>query len=121
MENRKIGVALLGLGTVGLGTYKVLKAQKEEMIYKLGTELELRKILVRNKAKAAAKVDEPELITDDFSEIINDSEIQIVVELIGGIEPARTYIEAALQAGKHVVTANKDLIASNHGQLLDLA
>lgn len=121
MENRKIGVALLGLGTVGLGTYKVLKAQKEEMIYKLGTELELRKILVRNKAKAAAKVDEPELITDDFSEIINDSEIQIVVELIGGIEPARTYIEAALQAGKHVVTANKDLIASDHGQLLDLA
>lgn len=121
MENRKIGVALLGLGTVGLGTYKVLRAQKEEMVYKLGTELELRKILVRNKAKAEAKVDEPEMITDDFNEIINDSEIQIVVELIGGIEPARTYIEAALQAGKHVVTANKDLIASDHGQLLDLA
>lgn len=121
MENRKIGVALLGLGTVGLGTYKVLKAQKEEMLFKLGTELELRKILVRNKAKAAAKVAEPELITDDFSEILKDDEIQIVVELIGGMEPACTYIERALLAGKHVVTANKDLIAADHGHLLDLA
>lgn len=121
MENRKIGVALLGLGTVGLGTYKVLKAQKEEMIYKIGAELELRRILVRNKAKAAAKIQEPELITDDFEEILNDKEIQIVIELIGGMEPARTYIEAALRAGKHVVTANKDLIAADHGKLLDLA
>lgn len=121
MENRKIGAALLGLGTVGLGTYKVLKAQKDEMPYKTGAELELRKILVRNKAKAAAKIDEPELITDCFDEIIQDEKIEIVIELIGGIEPARTYIEAALRAGKHVVTANKDLIASDHGRLLDLA
>jgi homoserine dehydrogenase len=121
MENKKIGVALLGLGTVGLGTYKVLQMQKEEMVYKIGAQLEVRKILVRNKEKAAAKIGQPELITDDFQEILNDSEAQIVIELIGGIEPARTYIEAALQAGKHVVTANKDLIASDHGALLDLA
>lgn len=121
MENRKIGAALLGLGTVGLGTYKVLKAQKEEMPYKTGAELELRKILVRNKEKAAAKIDEPELITDCFDEILKDEKIEIVIELIGGIEPARSYIEAALRAGKHVVTANKDLIASDHGRLMDLA
>jgi homoserine dehydrogenase len=121
MENRTIGVALLGLGTVGLGTYKVLRAQKDEMIYKVGADLQLRRILVRNIEKAAAKIDEPELLTTDFQEILNDSEIQIVIELIGGIEPARTYIEAALKAGKHVVTANKDLIASNHGALMDLA
>ncbi len=121
MENRKIGVALLGLGTVGLGTYKVMKAQKEEMLYKTGAQLELRKILVRNKEKAASKVDEPEIITDRFEDILEDKEIQIVIELIGGIEPARTYIEKSLQAGKHVVTANKDLIASDHGALMDLA
>lgn len=121
MENKKIGVALLGLGTVGLGTYKVLKAQRDEMIYKIGAELELRKILVRNKAKAAAKIQEPELITDNFEDILGDDEVQIVIELIGGIEPARSYIEGALMAGKHVVTANKDLIASNHGKLMDLA
>lgn len=121
MENRKIGVALLGLGTVGLGAYKVLKAQKCEMIHKIGAELELRKILVRNKAKAAAKIEEPELITDDFEDILSDEKVEIVMELIGGIEPARSYIEAALRAGKHVVTANKDLIASDHGKLMDLA
>ena len=121
MENRKIGVALLGLGTVGLGTYKVLKAQKEEMVYKTGAQLELRRILVRNKMKAAAKIDEPELLTDSFEDIIQDQEVEIVIELIGGIEPARTYIEASLRAGKHVITANKDLIASDHGKLMDLA
>lgn len=118
---KKIGVALLGLGTVGLGTYRVLKAQREEMIYKIGAALEVRSILVRNKEKAAAKVDEPELITDSFEDVIADDGVQIVIELIGGIEPARTYIERALRAGKHVVTANKDLIASDHGRLLDLA
>lgn len=121
MENRKIGVALLGLGTVGLGTYKVLKSQKEEMIHKIGAELEICGILVRNKAKAAARIQEPELLTDNFEDIINNERVQIVIELIGGIEPARTYIEAALRAGKHVVTANKDLIASDQGRLLDLA
>lgn len=121
MENRKIGVALLGLGTVGFGTYTVLKAQKEEMLRKIGAELELRKILVRNKEKAASRVDDPKIITDSFEDVIQDPGIQIVIELMGGIEPARTYIEKALQAGKHVVTANKDLIASDHGRLMDLA
>ncbi|MFR8548469.1 MAG: homoserine dehydrogenase [Lachnospiraceae bacterium] len=121
MENRKIGIALLGLGTVGFGTYKVLKAQQEEMAYKVGAQAELRRILVRNKAKAVERTGQPELITDSMDDILNDKEIQIVVELIGGIEPARTYIEAALRAGKHVVTANKDLIASDHGRLMDLA
>lgn len=121
MEHRTIGIALLGLGTVGMGTYKVLKAQEQEMVYKTGAKLELRKILVRNKERAAAKIDRPELITDQFEEILADPEIQIVIELIGGIEPAASYIEKALRSGRHVVTANKDLIASNHGKLLDLA
>jgi homoserine dehydrogenase len=121
MAEKKIGIAILGLGTVGLGTYKVLRAQKEEMVHKIGAELELRKILVRNVEKAAAKVDCPEVVTNSWEEIVSDPEIQIVVELIGGIEPARTYIEEALRAGKHVVTANKDLIATDHGRLLDLA
>ena len=121
MEIRKIGVALLGLGTVGLGTYKVLMAQQEEMPYKTGAQAQIRRILVRNKEKAAAKIGNADLITDCFDDIINDDSIEIVIELMGGIEPARTYIEAALRAGKHVVTANKDLIASDHGKLMDLA
>lgn len=121
MEDRIIKIALLGLGTVGLGTYKVLKAQEQEMVPKTGARLVVSRILVRNKKKAADKIGDASLITDDFTEIVEDPEIQIVVELIGGTRPAGSYIEAALRAGKHVVTANKDLIASDHGRLLDLA
>ena len=121
MENRTIGVAILGLGTVGLGTWKVLNAQKDEMVHKLGATAEVKKILVRNVAKAAERTGHPELITNDWQEILNDPSIEIVIELMGGIEPARTYIGEALAAGKHVVTANKDLIASDHGHLMEVA
>lgn len=121
MEEKVIKIALLGLGTVGYGTYKVLKSQEPEMEKKIGARLEIKKILVRNVQKAAARVGDPSLVTDSWEEILEDPEIEIVAELMGGLEPAGTYIEQALQAGKHVVTANKDLLAANHGKLLDLA
>lgn len=117
----KIGIGLLGLGTVGLGTYKVLKAQEQDMVQKLGTELEIRHILVRNKEKAAAKIEDPSVLTTEWKEILEDEKVQIVIELMGGMEPARTYITQALQAGKHVVTANKDLIAVDGEELFDEA
>lgn len=121
MENRKIQVALLGLGTVGTGVYKVLQAQKEEMLPKLGVELELKKVLVRNIEKAATKVEDVSVLTNDWQDIVGDESIDIVIEVIGGIEPARTYILEALKAGKHVVTANKDLVASDGRILMDTA
>ena len=117
MEKKVIRAALLGLGTVGTGVYKVLKSQKEEMIPKLGSEIEISKVLVRNLEKAASKVEDPKILTNNWDDIVNDPEIDIVIELIGGIEPARTYILQALEAGKNVVTANKDLLAE-HGQEL---
>ena len=121
MEKKVIRAALLGLGTVGTGVYKVLKSQKEEMIPKLGSEIEIRKVLVRNLEKAASKVEDPKILTNNWDDIVNDPEIDIVIELIGGIEPARTYILSALNAGKHVVSANKDLIAVHGKELLDAA
>lgn len=121
MSNKKIQAALLGLGTVGGGTYKVLQTQKEEMENKLGAVVEIKRILVRNLEKAAQKVDDPSVLTDSWEKILEDPEIQIVIELIGGIEPARTYILAALRAGKHVVTANKDLLAEHGKELMDTA
>ena len=121
MEKKVIRAALLGFGTVGTGVYKVLEKQKEEMIPKLGSQLEISKILVRNLQKAASKVKNPEILTNNWDEIVKDPEIDIVIELIGGIEPARTYILDALNAGKHVVTANKDLIAAHGKELLDAA
>lgn len=121
MAERVIKAALLGFGTVGGGVYKVLKMQQEEMVSKLGARVELKKILVRNIEKAAQKTDNPSLLTNNWKEIVDDPEIEIVIELIGGIEPARTYILEALEAGKNVVTANKDLIAADGHILLDTA
>ena len=121
MENNKIQIALLGLGTVGTGVYKVLKTQRSEMMSKLGVEIEIKKILVRNIQKAAAKVDDSSILTNDWYSIVNDDSIDIVVEVMGGLEPARGYIIDALQHGKNVISANKDLIAVDGGTLLDEA
>ena len=66
-EERVIKIGMLGLGTVGTGVYKVLKSQQEEMLPKLGARVELKKILVRNVEKAAAKIDDPSIITTSFS------------------------------------------------------
>lgn len=121
METECIKVALLGLGTVGGGVYKVIKMQESEIIHKLGVNVQIKKVLVRNLKKAEAKVDDPSILTDSWKEIIEDPEIQIVIELIGGMEPAKTYILEALRAGKSVVSANKDLIASEGRILMDAA
>lgn len=120
-EYKSIGAALLGLGTVGTGVYKVLQMQKEEMQQKIGAEIEIKKILVRNLEKAAAKVQDSSVLTNRWQDILEDEDVQIVIEVMGGMEPARTYIIEALKAGKHVVTANKDLIASDGRVLMDEA
>lgn len=116
----EIKIAVLGSGTVGTGVYKLIQMQKAEMQNKIGTNISIKKILVRNINKKREGVDES-LLTDNFDEIINDAEIKIIVEVMGGIEPANTYIKKALENGKNVVTANKDLIAQNGGELMDLA
>lgn len=115
-----IQAALLGAGTVGSGVYEILQWQREEMPKKLGASVEISKILVRNKQKRREGMDST-LFTDNWEEIVRDPEIQIVIEVMGGIEPARTYILEALKAGKHVVTANKDLLAEHGKELLDEA
>ena len=121
MSEKVIKAALLGLGTVGTGVYKVLKNQKDEMTAKIGCQVEIKKILVRNLEKAASKVEDKSVLTNNWEEIVNDPEIEIVIELIGGLEPAKTYIMDALHAGKHVVSANKDLIAVHGNELLQAA
>lgn len=118
---KKIGIGLLGLGTVGLGTYKVLKNQAVEMKDKLGIELEVRRILVRTIEKAVPKVEDASILTNRWEDIIEDESIDIVIELMGGLEPAKTYILESLKAGKHVVTANKDLVAVSGEELLNVA
>lgn len=118
---REIQVAILGLGTVGTGVYKVLKSADEDILNKTGCQLSVKKILVRNLEKAAKKVDDVSVLTNDWNEILNDPDIQIVVEVMGGMNPAKSYILDALKAGKNVVTANKDLIAEDGRILLNTA
>lgn len=119
-EQRIIKVGLLGLGTVGGGVYKLIERQKDEMIDKTGAGLQIEKILVHNINKPREGVD-ASLLTDRWEDIIQNEEIEIVIEVMGGIEPARTMILEALNAGKNVVTANKDLVAEYGGELLDAA
>ena len=118
--NKPIRIALLGLGTVGSGVYKLIHRRAQEMPQIAGAPIEISHILVRNTAKERPGVDSS-LLTDNWADIVNDPEVSIVVELMGGMEPAHTYIAEALKAGKNVVTANKDLIAMHGGDLLDLA
>lgn len=119
-DNRVIRVALLGVGTVGGGVLKLIERQKEEIPFKTGASVEIAKVLVRDVKKKREGIKE-ELLTDQWKDIIEDQTIDIVVEVMGGIEPARTYILEALQAGKNVVTANKDLVAEHGHEILDTA
>ena len=113
-------VAILGAGTVGTGVYKVIDHLQDEMEHKIGCGLIISKILVRDASKKRDGIDES-LLTDQWNEIIGNPDIDIVVELMGGIEPAKSYIMEALKTGKSVVTANKDLMAEHGKELLDLA
>ena len=119
-QERVVKAGLLGLGTVGSGVYKLVEHQKDEMAMKAGAGLKIQKILVHNMNKKREGVDQS-LLTDKWEDIINDDEIEIVIEVMGGIEPARTMILEALHAGKNVVTANKDLVATHGHELLEAA
>ena len=114
--NKVVHVGLLGFGTVGGGVVQIFQNNAAMMARKTGAELHIKKILVRDLKKPRAVHCDAALTTDP-ADILNDPEIQIVVELLGGEEPAHSLMLAALQNGKHVVTANKDVIA-RHGREL---
>lgn len=115
-DKDNINVAILGAGTVGSGVYKMINANREEYKDRTGAYINIKKVLVRDASKDRPGYDKA-VLTSDFDEILNDKDIDIVVELMGGIHPALEYVTKSLEAGKQVVTANKDLIAE-HGQLI---
>lgn len=116
-----IKVALLGFGTVGSGVYQMLTENKSKITQKKQVDFEICKILVGNRTKHLAAIEKGVPITTDFSEILNDPTIQIVVEVMGSAETAREYIIHSLEAGKHVVTANKDALALYGDELTRVA
>jgi len=118
---KPIHVGLLGLGTVGGGTLTVLRRNKEEIARRAGREIRVVQAAVRDLAKARAFAGEGLDLTTDPMVVVDNPEIDIVVELIGGIEPARTLVLKAIQNGKHVVTANKALIAKHGNEIFAAA
>jgi homoserine dehydrogenase len=116
----RVGIGLLGYGTVGSGVGRLLREGAEEIRLATGKDVYLRRVLEKDPGFRSEGLD-PALLTSDFDDIVNDPQIGIVVELIGGIEPARTFQLAALRAGKAVVTANKQLLSQHGAELLQTA
>jgi homoserine dehydrogenase len=116
---RSVGVALLGLGTVGSGVAKLLLSERERITRRAGLTLELRHIVVRDATKPRAVPVPPSLISTDLSRVARDPDVQIAVELWGGIEPTRRVLLDLLAAGKDIVTANKALLAEHGPQIFD--
>jgi homoserine dehydrogenase len=117
----KVKIALLGLGNVGSGVWKIFNTNKNEVSRRSGCEVEIAKVLVRDKFKQR-KVDvPPDMLTTNPDDIFKDESIKIVAELIGGIDPAKEYILRAMRSKKHVVTANKMLLATSGEELFKTA
>ncbi|HYP67087.1 MAG TPA: homoserine dehydrogenase [Thiobacillaceae bacterium] len=117
---KPIKVGLLGLGTVGGGTLTVLRRNRQEITRRAGREIHVTMAAVRDLAKAKHYENERITLTDDPFAVVNSPDIDIVVELIGGLEPAKDLVLTAIANGKHVVTANKHLLAK-HGNEIFLA
>ena len=117
---KPIRVALLGCGTVGTEIVRLLTEQADELASRVGTRVELAGVAVRRLGKPRPGVP-TELLTADAAELVTRDDVDVVVEVIGGIEPTRTWLLAALKAGKSVVSANKTLLADHAGELFAAA
>ena len=114
---REIGIALMGLGNVGLGSFRILQEHQAVIEQRLGARVRVRHILVRDASRDRGEPSAAPLLTSDPRRVLDDPEVAIAVELIGGTTVARELVKAAIARGKHVVTANKSLL-SEHGEEL---
>ncbi len=110
---KKIGVALLGLGTVGGGTYRILVNNHDSIMKNDGVDIEIRHIIERDVSKAQALGADLSIVSTDINDVINDKDTQIVAEFFGGLEPAKTFLTKCLLAGKSIVTANKEMFSKS--------
>ena len=108
---KKIGIALLGLGVVGGGTYEILNDMREIIKKNEGLDIEVKRILERNIDRCKQLGVDLSIVTQNIDDIVNDDEIQIVAEFFGGVEPAKSFLLKALKKGKSVVTANKEMFS----------
>jgi len=119
-----VNIGLLGLGTVGRGVYQLVCRENTEIVERLGARLVVKRILVQDAAKereVSFPSDLPDLLTTDYRTVLDDPDIDIVVEVIGGVDIARKLVLGAIERGKPVVTANKELMAGHGREVLEAA
>lgn len=117
----RVEIGILGLGVVGSGTVDLLERNRAEIEQKIGMPFHIKRIAVRDLQKPRAVAVDRALLTNNAYDVIDDPDIDIVCELIGGVEPAKEFVLRALQNGKQVVTANKEMIAKEGQSLMDAA
>ena len=120
-DERTINIGLMGLGVVGSGVLRIIREKARVLAKETGRNLHVKRILVREKGKDRGVDVNPAILTSNPDDILDDPTIHIVIELIGGVEPAYAYAKRAIQAGKHLVTGNKDVMAEHGPELLRLA
>jgi homoserine dehydrogenase len=118
---KPVNIGLIGYGTIGTGVVRILQKDSALLEQKCGRPLKLKSVADLNFSEREGINSSLFTATDDANQIINDLEIDIIIELIGGVNPAKKFIEDALNAGKHVITANKELIAKHGQELFELA
>jgi homoserine dehydrogenase len=118
---KPIKVGLLGLGTVGTGVVRIVEGHQEDLINQVGSSISISQILVKDRMKGRNIAVESSKLTEDPWEIVRNPEIDVIVEVMGGIAQTKEYILEALERGKHIVTANKDLMALHGPEILEKA
>ncbi|WP_059049661.1 homoserine dehydrogenase [Paenibacillus senegalimassiliensis] len=115
---KPVKVGLLGLGTVGTGVVRILEGHQEDLASQVGSPIQIEKIAVRNVEKSRSIYVDSSKLTEDPWEVIRHPDIDVIVEVMGGVEQTKAYILEALERGKHIVTANKDLMALYGSEIL---
>jgi homoserine dehydrogenase len=121
MNSRPVNVGLIGLGTVGSQVADRMLSWGPQLSRRAGVELCLKRVLVQDPGKRRSIEISPDLLTTNAADILEDRSVEVLIEVAGGDEPMRSYIEQAIQAGKHVITANKVVMAKHGPELLDQA
>jgi homoserine dehydrogenase len=116
-----VRVGILGCGNVGTALVRLLDANADLIMRRSGVRIEVARVVVQNLTKERAITFAPGVLTNDGEAVVADPEVDVIVEMIGGVEPARSLITSALKAGKPVVTANKELIANFGAELFEVA
>src|SRR5215208_3951648 len=121
MSLREVGIGIAGFGTVGGGVLSILKKHAGDIEERIGARISVRRVALRDPVKERAVDLDRRLITTRLEDLLSDPSVAVVVELIGGVDQAFDLVRGALERGKHVVTANKALLATRGDELFRLA